>query len=103
MLPEAGKHMQGALQRLHLLKSQKTRLNILDDISGIIPAGRMTLLLGPPGSGKSTLLQALAGKLQKTDLKVCLSTCYVWLLCMACISHAENPGMRQPTPAHMHG
>lgn len=62
--------LQGTLQRLHLLKSQKTRLNILEDISGIIPAGRLCLVLGPPGSGKSTLLQALAGKLQKSDLEV---------------------------------
>lgn len=62
--------LQGVLQRVHLLKSKKTRLMILDDISSIIPAGRMTGLLGPPGSGKSSLLQALAGKLQKTDLEV---------------------------------
>ena len=62
--------LQGVLQRMHLLKSKKTRPMILDDISGIIPAGRMTGLLGPPGSGKSSLLQALAGKLQKTDLEV---------------------------------
>ncbi|KAL5740116.1 hypothetical protein ACOSQ2_029296 [Xanthoceras sorbifolium] len=38
-------------------------LTILNDISGVIKSGRMTLLLGPPGSGKSTLLLALAGKL----------------------------------------
>ena len=68
MLHDAG--LQGVFQRMHLLKSKKTRLMILDDISGIIPAGRMTGLLGPPGSGKSSLLKALAGKLQKTDLEV---------------------------------
>ncbi|KAJ1435142.1 P-loop containing nucleoside triphosphate hydrolase [Sesbania bispinosa] len=48
---------------LHVLPSKKKSISILDDISGIIKPGRMTLLLGPPGSGKSTLLQALSGKL----------------------------------------
>ena len=62
--------LQAIAQALRLMKSPKTKFSILEDISGIVPAGRMTLLLGPPGSGKSTLLQALAGKLQKTDLKV---------------------------------
>ena len=43
---------------------------ILDQLSGRITPGRMTLLLGPPGSGKSTLLAALAGKLRNSDLQV---------------------------------
>ncbi|XP_077238697.1 pleiotropic drug resistance 3 isoform X4 [Tasmannia lanceolata] len=38
-------------------------LTILNNISGVVKPGRMTLLLGPPASGKSTLLLALAGKL----------------------------------------
>ena len=36
---------------------------ILDNVSGVIQPGRMTLQLGPPAAGKSTLLKALAGKL----------------------------------------
>ncbi|OMO66550.1 hypothetical protein COLO4_30505 [Corchorus olitorius] len=43
--------------------AKKTKINILNNVSGIIKPSRMTLLLGPPGSGKTTLLRALAGKL----------------------------------------
>ncbi|KAL6136418.1 hypothetical protein ACLB2K_061713 [Fragaria x ananassa] len=50
-------------------KSETYRLEILNDVSGIIKPSRMTLLLGPPGCGKTTLLQALAGK-QNHSLKV---------------------------------
>ncbi|KAF9614059.1 hypothetical protein IFM89_014859 [Coptis chinensis] len=61
--------VEGLLNTLHVLPSQKTKLSILENVSGIIKPGRMTLLLGPPGSGKTTLLLALAGKLD-SDLKV---------------------------------
>jgi len=44
-------------------------LTILDNVSGSLKPGRMTLLLGPPSSGKTTLLLALAGKLDRS-LKV---------------------------------
>ncbi|KAL3726508.1 hypothetical protein ACJRO7_031410 [Eucalyptus globulus] len=55
--------LEGFLNFLHVLPSRKKRLTILQDVSGIIKPGRMTLLLGPPSSGKTTLLLALAGKL----------------------------------------
>jgi ABC-type multidrug transport system ATPase subunit len=58
--------VEAFLNSLHILKSRKRRLTILNDVSGIIKPSRMTLLLGPPGSGKTTLLLALAGKLDKT-------------------------------------
>ncbi|KAH7834972.1 hypothetical protein Vadar_021552 [Vaccinium darrowii] len=48
------------------LKSQEAKINIIDDFSGIIKPGRITLLLGPPGCGKSTLLKALSGNLDKS-------------------------------------
>ncbi|XP_056691012.1 pleiotropic drug resistance protein 1 isoform X2 [Spinacia oleracea] len=56
------------LNFLHILPNRRKPFTILNDISGHIKPGRLTLLLGPPGSGKTTLLLALAGKLAK-DLK----------------------------------
>ncbi|CAI0420702.1 unnamed protein product [Linum tenue] len=57
------------LNGLHLLPNRKKHLTILNDVSGVIKPGRMTLLLGPPSSGKTTLLLALAGRLDP-NLKV---------------------------------
>ncbi|KAL3611256.1 hypothetical protein D5086_002276 [Populus alba] len=56
---------EGLLTELGLFRAKRFPLTILNDISGVVKPGRMTLLLGPPGSGKSTLLLALAGKLAK--------------------------------------
>ncbi|WCJ29208.1 ABC transporter G family member 31 [Euphorbia peplus] len=53
------------LTGMRLFRPKKRKLTILNDLSGAIKPGRMTLLLGPPGSGKSSLLLALAGKLDK--------------------------------------
>nr|QVT92293.1 ABC transporter [Salvia miltiorrhiza] len=58
--------VEGFLNTLHLLPSQKKPFTILKDVSGVIKPSRMTLLLGPPSSGKTTLLLALAGKLDQT-------------------------------------
>ncbi|XP_043718326.1 pleiotropic drug resistance protein 1-like isoform X1 [Telopea speciosissima] len=58
--------LEGFLSSLRLLPSKKKPLSILDDVSGIIKPGRMTLLLGPPNSGKTTLLLALSGKLDRS-------------------------------------
>ncbi|XP_062008275.1 pleiotropic drug resistance protein 1-like [Rosa rugosa] len=55
--------IQGFLTNLSILSSSKTKVSILNNVSGIIKPSRMTLLLGPPSSGKTTLLLALAGKL----------------------------------------
>jgi ABC-type Na+ transport system ATPase subunit NatA len=49
--------------------TKKTKLNILQDVSGVLKPRRLTLLLGPPQSGRTTLLRALAGRLD-TDLYV---------------------------------
>ncbi|XP_058191660.1 pleiotropic drug resistance protein 3-like isoform X2 [Rhododendron vialii] len=51
------------------LKTPEAKITIIDDVSGIIKPGRMTLLLGPPGCGKTTLLKALSGNSDKS-LKV---------------------------------
>ncbi|KAE8662966.1 Pleiotropic drug resistance protein 1 [Hibiscus syriacus] len=56
----------GFLNHIGIHSSRKKRFTILNDVSGIIKPGRMTLLLGPPSSGKTTLLLALAGKLDPT-------------------------------------
>ncbi|KAK1434085.1 hypothetical protein QVD17_11003 [Tagetes erecta] len=57
--------VEGLLNVFHLLRNTKKHITILDDVSGVIKPGRMTLLLGPPSSGKTTLLLALAGALAK--------------------------------------
>ncbi|GMI77981.1 PLEIOTROPIC DRUG RESISTANCE 1, pleiotropic drug resistance 1, ATP-binding cassette G29 [Hibiscus trionum] len=54
---------ESTLSMLGFRFSKTTKLNILEDVSGIIRPSRLTLLLGPPSSGKTTLLLALAGKL----------------------------------------
>ncbi|XP_022721376.1 pleiotropic drug resistance protein 1-like isoform X2 [Durio zibethinus] len=55
--------VEGFLNDMGILSSRKKQLTILNDVSGIVKPGRMTLLLGPPSSGKTSLLLALAGKL----------------------------------------
>ena len=63
--------VQSVLQVLRIMKPNKQHFRILDDMSGVLRPGRITLLLGPPGAGKSTLLNALAGRLQDAShLKV---------------------------------
>ncbi|KAD2806245.1 hypothetical protein E3N88_39622 [Mikania micrantha] len=55
--------VESLLASIGISFSQKAKLRILKDTSGIIRPGRMALLLGPPSSGKTTLLLALAGRL----------------------------------------
>nr|AEO22188.1 ABCG subfamily transporter protein [Solanum tuberosum] len=57
------------LARLPGLQSEMAKIKIINDVSGVIKPGRMTLLLGPPGCGKTTLLKALSGNLDNS-LKV---------------------------------
>ncbi|KAK4604273.1 hypothetical protein RGQ29_012679 [Quercus rubra] len=56
------------LRQSRLYRRQRSKLTILDGISGLIRPSRLTLLLGPPSSGKTTLMLALAGRLG-TDLQ----------------------------------
>ena len=92
---------QGVLQKLHIMRSTKKRINILSGLSGTIKPGRLTLLLGPPSSGKTTLLKALAGKLRGTGLKVSHDSipadhCHVLLSCQ---KHARAD--RLPKTTHL--
>ncbi|EOA26339.1 hypothetical protein CARUB_v10022507mg [Capsella rubella] len=57
------------LLKLTGVRTREAKINILNDVSGIIKPGRLTLLLGPPGCGKTTFLKALSGNLEK-NLKV---------------------------------
>ncbi|KAJ0493069.1 putative ABC transporter, AAA+ ATPase domain, ABC-2 type transporter, ABC-transporter [Helianthus annuus] len=61
--------IEGFLQLIRLVPSNKKILKILQDLSGILKPSRMTLLLGPPGSGRTTFMRTLAGVVQK-DLRV---------------------------------
>ncbi|KAK1368060.1 hypothetical protein POM88_034152 [Heracleum sosnowskyi] len=54
--------LKGLLDTLNIIPRKKERLNVLNDVSGVIRPCRMALLLGLPSSGKTTLLLALAGK-----------------------------------------
>lgn len=42
---------------------KKTDFHCLDDISGVVRPGELTLILSPPGHGKSTFLRALANRI----------------------------------------
>ncbi|PWA81546.1 plant PDR ABC transporter associated [Artemisia annua] len=57
---------EGLLAKLGVSFSEKAKLHILKDASGILKPGRMALLLGPPSSGKTSLLLALAGRLDQS-------------------------------------
>ncbi|KAJ4721742.1 Pleiotropic drug resistance ABC transporter [Melia azedarach] len=63
------KSVLSVLPKLPGSNSLEAKIKIINDVSGIIKPGRMTLLLGPPGCGKSTLLKALSGNLDQS-LKV---------------------------------
>ncbi|XP_051146775.1 pleiotropic drug resistance protein 3-like isoform X2 [Andrographis paniculata] len=63
------KSLVSNIARLPGLPRKEARISIINDVSGVIKPGRITLLLGPPGCGKTTLLKALSGNLDKS-LKV---------------------------------
>uniref|UniRef100_A0A0A0LBH1 ABC transporter domain-containing protein n=1 Tax=Cucumis sativus TaxID=3659 RepID=A0A0A0LBH1_CUCSA len=54
------------IMRFFGVKSHEAKINIIEDVSGVIKPGRLTLLLGPPGCGKTTLLKALSANLNKS-------------------------------------
>ncbi|KAJ4978148.1 hypothetical protein NE237_008928 [Protea cynaroides] len=66
-LPTLINYTRNVIERLltvlKIFRAKRHTHKILDNVSGYVKPGRMTLLLGPPGSGKSTFLLALASKL----------------------------------------
>ena len=44
-----------------MLRFNRRRIDILRDFEGVVKAGEMLVVLGPPGSGCSTLLKTIAG------------------------------------------
>ncbi|GLU24097.1 hypothetical protein SLE2022_400610 [Rubroshorea leprosula] len=54
------------IAKLSGVKSRGVKIGIINDVSGNIKPGRMTLLLGPPGCGKTSLLKALSGNLDNS-------------------------------------
>lgn len=61
--PRVAAASQYVFLRAGILRPEKHKMAILNNVSSVIRPGRTTLLLGPPAAGKSTLLKALAGKL----------------------------------------
>ena len=47
---------------------QRSGVDILRDFEGLIKAGEMLIVLGPPGSGCSTLLKSLCGEIHRFEL-----------------------------------
>ncbi|CAI9101372.1 OLC1v1038678C1 [Oldenlandia corymbosa var. corymbosa] len=51
------------IARVSGFKGSKSNVCIINDVSGVIKPGRLTLLLGPPGCGKTSLFKAVSGNL----------------------------------------
>ena len=51
-------------------KKQTHTKYILNDLNGVIKAGKFTAIMGPSGSGKTTLLNFLSGRMESRNLKV---------------------------------
>lgn len=46
-----------------LVSSRKRKVQILNGVDGVLEAGEMLVVLGPPGSGCTTLLKTIAGEM----------------------------------------
>ncbi|KAK3001843.1 hypothetical protein RJ639_020587 [Escallonia herrerae] len=77
--------MLSGIVKLPGVKCKKANISIINDVSGILKPGRLTLLLGPPGCGKTSFLKALSGNLNKS-LKVS------HFLLFTCLPQLQNLG-----------
>jgi len=50
------------------ITGRKRRVQILSDVDGVLDAGEMLVVLGPPGSGCSTFLKTIAGEMNGITL-----------------------------------
>ncbi|GAB6037825.1 ABC transporter ATP-binding protein [Fundidesulfovibrio butyratiphilus] len=65
------------LENIRLAYGEKT---ILHDINAVLPAGKITVILGGSGGGKSTLLRTILGLLEPTDGRVMLGDANLYAL-----------------------
>ena len=45
-----------------MILGRKRKVQILENVDGVLEAGEMLVVLGPPGSGCTTMLKTLAGE-----------------------------------------
>lgn len=50
-------------QARDLISNRKRKVQILSGVDGVLEAGEMLVVLGPPGSGCTTLLKTIAGEM----------------------------------------
>lgn len=55
--------LPGLARKLFSKRGSERRIDILRNFNGVVEAGEMLVVLGPPGSGCSTFLKAIAGEM----------------------------------------
>eukprot|EP00892_Ulva_mutabilis_P001385 jgi/Ulvmu1/11247/UM073_0019.1 len=63
-LPSLPNVLMMGLKKATFQRAKTEPLTILNNLSGFLQPGKLTLLLAPPSSGKTTFLRALAGRLR---------------------------------------